>query len=170
MDIPEDQRPSWYLQPFEGESVSHYFGRFRRQPAVSIPKPSQLSQLAGIGPALFRWEQFYFNPPPTRKELEALAQLVSLDPKQLEEMFPPASERTLYRSMRLCAACYLEAPYHRKEWQFQSLEGCEKHRLRFLSRCPGCDTKIALPRDWSQGICLNCGMRFASMVKYQKDY
>lgn len=170
MNIPEDQRPAWYLQPYEGESVSHYFGRFRRQPEVSIPKPAQLSQLAEIGPALFRWEKFYFNPPPTLEELEALAQLISLDIEKLDALFPPHDERTLHRSTRLCAACYREAPYHRKEWQFQSVEGCERHRLRFLSRCPGCDTKIALPRDWVQGVCLHCGMRFESMVKHQKNY
>lgn len=168
MVTPENPKPAWYLQPFAGESVSHYFGRFRRQPEVSIPNPSQLSQLAEIGPALFRWEQFYFNPPPTQIELEALAQLISLDVEQLAQMFPPPGERTLHRSIRLCAACYREAPYHRREWQFQSVEGCEKHQLRFLSRCPGCKTKIALPRDWVQGVCLQCGMKFTSMVKYQK--
>ncbi|MBT9315113.1 TniQ family protein [Leptothoe spongobia] len=166
----EEQRPAWYLEPFEGESVSHYFGRFRRQPAVSISNPARLSRLAKMGPVLSRWEQFYFNPPPTQTELEAIAKLISLDVEKLMALFPPSGERTLHRSTRLCAACYRDAPYHRMEWQFQSVAGCEKHRLRLLSRCPACDTKIALPRDWELGACKQCGMKFVSMVKRQKCY
>ena len=164
----ESERPPWYLEPFEGESVNHYFGRFRRQPAVSVAKPTSLSRLAKVGPVLFKWEHFYFNPPPKRTEIEAIGKLINLEVEKLVAMFPPSGGRIVYRSTRFCAACYREAPYHRMMWQFQSVAGCEKHRLRLLSRCPGCNTKISLPNEWEEGVCKQGGMKFMSMMKRQK--
>ncbi|MEH2321719.1 hypothetical protein [Nostoc sp.] len=38
--------------------------------------------------------------------------------------------------IRLCAACYAEKSYHRLEWQFKSIGGCDRHKLRSLSECP----------------------------------
>ncbi|MGD1929909.1 MAG: TniQ family protein [Leptolyngbyaceae cyanobacterium] len=171
MDVSDSQeKPSWYLEPFEGESASHYFGRFRRQPEVNMSSAASLSRLAKMGPVLFKWEHFYFNPPPKRMEIEAIAKLISLDMEKLEAMLPPPGEHVVHRSTRLCATCYREAPYHRMMWQFQSVAGCEKHRLRLLSRCPGCSTKIPLPNEWEAGACKQCGMKFRSMMKRQKPY
>ncbi|MDJ0697881.1 hypothetical protein [Mastigocoleus sp. MO_188.B34] len=28
------QYPPWYLEPYEGESISHYFGRYRRHETI----------------------------------------------------------------------------------------------------------------------------------------
>lgn len=164
------QNPPWYLEPFEGESVSHYFGRFRRQEIISVSSPASLSKAAKIGPALSRWEKFRFNPRPKQKELEKMGKLIGLDADKLALMFPPSGEATVHRSTRLCGACYKEAPYHRIEWQFKSTEGCSKHRLRLICRCPACDEKIAQPFEWTDGNCQRCGMKFTSMAKRQKPY
>jgi len=158
------------IDPYEGESISHYFGRWRRHELNSISAPTALSRSAGIGFALSRWEKLRFNPPPTRRELEAIAKYVGLEVEKLLAMFPPKGTPTVNRSVRLCAACYREAPCHRMEWQFESTAGCDNHQLRLISRCPACDEKIALPVDWDEGKCKRCGMKFTSMVKYQKPY
>lgn len=71
-ETSEPPKPPCYLEPYPGESVSHYFGRFRRQPSVSIAKATSLSRSAKMGPVLFKWEQFYFSPPPKRMEIEAI--------------------------------------------------------------------------------------------------
>jgi hypothetical protein len=164
------QQPPWYLEPYPDESVSHYFGRFRRQEIISVANPGSLSRAAGIGPVLHRWEKFYLNPHPTQKELEAMGQLIGLEVQRLAQMFPPKDVARVYRSTRLCGLCYKEAPYHRLSWLFRATEGCDKHQLRLISRCPACDEKIALPVEWEPGQCKRCGMKFTSMAKRQKPY
>jgi hypothetical protein len=72
--------------------------------------------------------------------------------------------------IRLCAACYKEQPYHRLEWQFQSTKGCDRHKLRLLSKCPSCEERFAVPAEWVEGKCKKCGMKFESMAKKQKFY
>ena len=164
------EHPPWYLEPYDGESISHYFGRFRRQEIVSVSSPASLSRAAKVGPVLAKWEKLLFNPRPINKELAAIGKLIGLDVDRLAAMFPPPEVRTVHRSTRLCGLCYKEAPYHRIEWQFQSTEGCDKHRLRLISRCPACDEKIAQPFEWITGECKRCGMNFSSMAKRQKRY
>lgn len=161
------QHPPWYLEPFEGESISHYFGRFRRQEIISVSAPSSLGKAAGIGTALSRWEKFRFNPRPTHKELEAMSKLIGVEVNKLKALCPPNGVAMVHRSTRLCAVCYREAPYHRIHWQFQSTEGCEKHQLPLISRCPACDEKFPLPSEWNEGNCKRCGMKFTSMKKRQ---
>jgi hypothetical protein len=170
METEAPQHPPWYLEPFEGESISHYFGRFRRQEIISVSAPISLGRKAGIGTALSRWEKFQFNPRPTHKELEAMSKLIGVEVNKLEALCPPNGVAMVHRSTRLCGACYREAPYHRIKWQFQSTAGCQKHRLRLLSRCPACDQKIPLPSEWEEGSCTRCGMKFTSMTKRQKPY
>jgi hypothetical protein len=167
METEAPQNPPWYLEPFEGESISHYFGRFRRQEIVNISAPGSLSRKAGIGTALSRWEKFRFNPRPTRKELEAMSKLIGVEVSKLEALCPPNGVAMVHRSTRLCAVCYREAPYHRIKWQFQSTEGCQKHELPLVSRCPACDEKLPLPSEWHEGKCQRCGMKFTSMKKRQ---
>lgn len=170
--VATDELSSWIakVEPYEGESISHYFGRFRRYELNSISAPTGLSVAAGIGFALSRWEKFRFNPFPDRKELAAMGKLVGLDADRLLAMFPPKGTPIVNRSTRLCAACYAEAPYHRMEWQFESTEGCSRHQLRLICRCPACDEKLPLPVEWVEGKCQKCGMKFQSMAKKQKPY
>lgn len=170
METQAPQPLPWYLEPYDGESVSHYFGRFRRQEIVSVSSPASLSRAAKLGPALSRWEKFRFNPRPNPKELEAIGKLIGLDADRLAAMFPPLGVAIVHRSTRMCGLCYKEADYHRVEWQFKSTEGCNKHRLRLISRCPACDEKIAQPFEWIEGQCQRCGMKFTSMAKRQKPY
>jgi len=158
------------VEPYEGESISHYFGRFRHYELNSISAPTGLSVAAGLGFALSRWEKFRFNPFPEHKELAAMGKLVGIDADRLLAMFPPKGTITVNRSTRLCAACYAEAPYHRMEWQFESTKGCDRHQLHLISRCPSCDEKIPLPSEWDTNACKRCGMKFSSMVKKQKPY
>lgn len=163
---------SWvaHVEPYEGESISHYFGRFRRHELNSISAPTGLSMAAAIGFALSRWEKFRFNPWPSPRELDAIGKMIGLDADRLLAMFPPKGTPTVNRSTRLCGACYAEAPYHHMAWQFEVTEGCDRHRLRLLSRCPACDEKIPLPVEWIDGKCQKCGMKFQSMSKKQKPY
>jgi len=167
METEAPQHPPWYLEPFEGESISHYFGRYRRQEIISASTPSSLGKAAGIGTALSRWEKFHFNPRPTLKELQAMSKLIGVEVSKLEALCPPKGVLMVTRSTRLCAVCYYEAPYHRSHWQFQSTAECEKHQLPLISRCPACDEKFSLPSEWEQGSCKRCGMKFTSMKKRQ---
>jgi hypothetical protein len=47
------------VEPFPGESLSHFLGRFRRK---NYLKPAQLGKLTGLGAAISRWEKLYLNP------------------------------------------------------------------------------------------------------------
>ncbi|HEY9697113.1 MAG TPA: TniQ family protein [Trichocoleus sp.] len=171
-ETASDDSWSWIarVEPYEGESISHYFGRFRRYELNCVSAPTPLSNAAGIGFALSRWEKFRFNPFPTNKELKAMGKLVGLKAERLLAMFPPKDTPTINCSTRLCGACYAEVPYHRMAWQFESTEGCDRHQLRLISRCPACDEKIPLPVEWTEGKCQKCGMKFQSMMKRQKPY
>ena len=164
------QHPPWYIEPYEGESISHYFGRFRRSEAISVSSPGSLSKAAGIGPVLARWEKFRFNPFPSPKELEAISKLIGLDANRIVQMLPPKGEKMKLEPIRLCAACYAEQPYHRLEWQFQSIVGCECHKLRLLSECPFCKERFPIPALWEHGECNKCHTPFRSMKKRQKAY
>lgn len=171
------QHPPWYIEPKEGESISHYFGRFRRHQAVCVSSPGSLSKAAGIGPVLARWEKFRFNPFPSQKELEAIAKLIGLDTDKIAQMLPHSGEKMKMEPIRLCAACYAQQPYHRLEWQFQSTVGCvgearrrHRHKLRLLSECPFCKERFAIPALWEEGKCNKCHAPFRSMKKRQKAY
>ncbi|MBD0265577.1 MAG: TniQ family protein [Tolypothrix sp. Co-bin9] len=164
------QHPPWYVEPQEGESISHYFGRFRRHEAVCVSFPGSLSKAAGIGPVLARWEKFRFNPFPSENELEAIAKLIGLDADKIVQMLPPKAEKMKLEPIRLCAACYAEKSYHRLEWQFKSMVGCDRHKLRLLSECPFCKERFAIPALWEQGECKKCHAPFRSMKKRQKVY
>ena len=72
--ISESDIQPWFfrVEPYEGESVSHFLGRFRRANELT---PSGLGRVAGIGAVVARWEKFHLNPFPTWRELEAIAAL-----------------------------------------------------------------------------------------------
>jgi hypothetical protein len=70
------------IEPYEGESLSHFLGRFRRANHLSA---SGLGSLAGVGAVVARWERFHFNPRPSQKELEAIASVVELSLMKMPE-------------------------------------------------------------------------------------
>ena len=145
-----------YVEPYEGESISHYLGRWRREEINTVSSPGALGRMAGIGSVTARWEKFRFYHFPTAEELA--------------KMLPQKGQSMKLEPIRLCAACYRENPYHRLEWQFQSTAGCDLHKLRLLSRCPSCSEPFAIPALWVEGKCQKCGMKFKSMAKRQKPY
>ncbi|MBD1904085.1 TniQ family protein [Trichocoleus sp. FACHB-832] len=157
------------IAPLDGESLSHFLGRFRRENNLSV---SRLGREAGIGAVVARWEKFYLNPFPSRKELEALAKVVQVDADRLREMLPPEGVGMKHEPIRLCGACYPESPYHKIEWQFKTTQGCvgvsHRHKLTLLSECPNCGARFKIPALWANGWCQRCFMEFGKMATYQK--
>ncbi len=159
------QRSICYLEPYQGESISHYLGRWMNQEVVSISSSSSLSQQLRLGKTLWRWERFYFNPPPSEDELEILGNILELSQVQLRELFPPVEEPIKCQPIRLCGLCYAEKPYHRMEWQYQSQFNCSKHGVKLLTKCPSCRQRFAIPSHWVEGRCQRCDMAFKRMGK-----
>ena len=157
----------WFFEvaPIEGESLSHFLGRFRRANYLTA---GELGKQAGLGAVVARWENFYLNPFPTRLELEALASVVGVNAGRLTLMLPPLGVGMKHRPILLCGACYAESPCHRIEWQFKDRIGCLRHQLRLLSKCPNCETPLPIPANWAQGECPNCFLPFVKMAKRQK--
>lgn len=171
MESDEIKSSLLYLSPYEGESISHYLGRWYQQEIVSTESYT-LGRSLGLGAILWRWENFYFNPRPTCSNLKKIDDLIGLGTDRLMLMFPPANEPIKPRPIRICAACYTETPYHRMKWQYQSTEGCEYHRLRLLSKCPApkCGKPFPIPSRLTVLACNECGMPYKKMVKRQKSY
>lgn len=153
------------VEPFEGESLSHFLGRFRRANDLT---PSGLAKTAGLGGAIARWEKFRFNPPPSRQQLEALAVVVVVEADRLVQMLPPAGAGMKMEPIRLCGACYAESPCHKIEWQFKVTQGCDRHKLSLLSECPNCRARFKVPALWVDGWCQRCFVTFTVMAESQK--
>lgn len=165
MEVEEIQ-PCWFIvEPLEGESISHYLGRFRRANELSS---TQLGKISGLGAVIGRWEKFRFNPPPDREQLEALAKVIGVEGNRLAQMLPPQGTGMKLSPIRLCAACYVENLCHQIEWQFKKSDRCHKHELRLLSECPNCKTRFQIPALWVDGCCTRCFLPFVEMVKSQK--
>jgi hypothetical protein len=165
----DENRPKLgYVEPYEGESISHYLGRLRRFKANSLPSGYSLGKIAGLGAVITRWEKLYFNPFPTQKELEALASVVGVNAERLTEMLPPKEVTMKPRPIRLCGACYAESPCHRIDWQFKDTMKCDRHNLRLLTKCTNCETPFPIPADWGEGKCPHCSLPFAKMAKRQR--
>jgi hypothetical protein len=162
MEATDIQPWLFQVEPLEGESLSHFLGRFRRANELT---PSRLGKAAGIGAAIARWEKFRFNPPPSR---QALAKVVGVQTDRLVQMLPPKGVGMNLEPIRLCGACYAEEPCHRMEWQFKQTVGCSHHQLRLLSECPNCGARFKIPALWVDGHCQRCFMTFPEMAKYQK--
>jgi len=165
METPEIQPWLFQIEPYPGESLSHFLGWFRRANELT---PTGLGKMTGLGGAIARWEKFRFNPPPSREELEALAVVVGVEGDRLVEMLPPSGVGMKLEPIRLCGACYAECPCHRIEWQLKTTQGCDRHSLRLLSECPNCKARFKIPALWVDGCCQRCFMTFPEMVKYQK--
>ena len=170
MSQPDENLPRLgSVEPLEHESISHYLGRLRRFKANSLPSAYSLGQAAGIGGVTARWEKLYFNPFPTQEELGAIARLIGLDTRRLQDMLPSRGMTLQPRPIRLCGTCYAEVSCHRVEWQHKDIVAvCPHHPLRLLERCPSCKTLFKIPALWTDGKCHHCGMMFTSMVKYQE--
>lgn len=171
MQNENENLPLLYLSPYDGESISHYLGRWYRQDIVNTNSYT-LGKRLRLGKTLWRWEKFYFNPPPTRWELQKIDNLIGLGVDRMLLMFPPLNESIKPDPIRICAACYTEPAYHRMSWQYQSTEGCEHHRLRLLSRCPDpkCGQPFPIPSQITSLECKKCGMPYKTMAKKQKSY
>ncbi|MEP0873534.1 hypothetical protein NDA01_27625 [Trichocoleus desertorum AS-A10] len=111
----ELQHSILYLPPYEGESISHYLGRWFRQEAVSLSDSFSLSRKLKLGSVLWRWQHFYFNPS-NHDLLLKISTLTEVEVDRLLQMFPPEREPIKPKPIRLCAACYVEAPYHCMGW------------------------------------------------------
>ncbi len=165
LEATEIQPWLFQVEPLEGESLSHFLGRFRQANELT---PSRLGKAAGIGAAIARWEKFRFNPPPSQQQLEALAKVVGVQTDRLVQMLPPKGVGMNLEPIRLCGACYAQEPCHRMEWQFKQTMGCNLHQLRLLSECPNCKARFKIPALWVDGHCQRCFMTFPEMAKYQK--
>jgi transcriptional regulator with XRE-family HTH domain len=161
MEVPNIQPWLFQIKPLDGESISHFLGRFRRANDLT---PTGLGKAAGVGSALARWEKFRFNPPPSRQQLEALAKVVSVDADRLAQMLPPAGVGMKMEPIRLCAACYAQSPYHKIEWQFKITQGCVSHKISLLSECPHCGARFQVPSLWVDAWCRRCFLPFSEMV------
>lgn len=168
MEIEKPQLRPGYVEPYEGESISHYLGRWRREEANSVSSAGGLGRMAGIGSVTARWEKFYFNPFPSRQELEAVGKLIGLDAQLLAQMLPPKGVGMKHKPIRLCGACYGELPCHRIEWQFKDAYKCDSHQLRLLTKCTNCETPFPIPALWVKGECPHCFLPFATMARRQK--
>jgi len=166
MEVTEIQSWLFQVEPLEGESLSHFLGRFRRANDLT---PTGLGKAAGIGGAIARWEKFRLNPPPSRQQLQALAKVVGVDAERLEQMLPPAGVEMKMEPIRLCATCYVESACHKIEWQFKVTQGCDRHNLSLLSECPNCGARFKVPALWVDGWCQRCFLRFEEMVNSQKS-
>lgn len=154
------------VEPFEGESLSHFLGRFRRANNLSA---SGLGKEAGIGAVVARWEKFYLNPFPSSRELEGLARVVQVGADRLREMLPPVGVEMKHEPIRLCGACYAQSPCHKIKWQFKTTQGCDRHQLSLLSECPNCGARFKVPALWADGWCQRCFAGFGEMAKCQKS-
>lgn len=159
-----------YVEPYEGESISHYLGRLRRFKANSLPSGYSLGKIAGIGAVTTRWEKLYFNPFPSSEELEALGKLTGIPVNRIYEMLPLKGMTMKPRPIKLCAVCYAEVPCHRIEWQYKEQQKCVRHNLRLLTKCTNCETPFPIPADWVKGECPHCFLPFAKMAKQQQRY
>lgn len=165
MAAPDVKPWLFIIQPYEGESLSHFLGRFRRANHLS---PAGLGRLTGIGAVVGRWERFHFNPRPSQQELEVIASVVEVDANRLAQMLPSMGEEMQHEPIRMCGACYAEAPCHRIEWQYKSVWKCDRHNLLLISKCPQCGARFKIPALWEEGACHRCQMPFAEIAGYQK--
>lgn len=160
----------WFstVDPLDGESISHFLGRFRRVRGNSFSTPSGLGQALGLGAIPVRWERLYFNPPPSENEILLLADAALLDRERVREMFPPPGMIIQPKPIMLCATCYQEVPCHQISWQDKNHLGCDRHGLRLLSKCINCHKPFPIPSLWKEGQCPHCKLPFVKMARHQK--
>ncbi|MBW4472722.1 MAG: TniQ family protein [Stenomitos rutilans HA7619-LM2] len=167
----DPNHPYTIVHPHAGESIASFLYRFRQAKGNRISSPSQLGAILEVGTAIKRWENLLFSGrKPQQKQVEALSKITQVEVDRLWQMFPPKGERSQPNTIRICAACCLEEPYHRIAWQLYSTAGCDRHRLRLLPRCWACEKNFSVEALLKEQKCAHCGMSFRSMVKKQKPY
>lgn len=154
------------VEPFDGESLSHFLGRFRRANDLT---PSGLGKATGLSGAIARWEKFRFNPPPSGQQLEKLSAVVGINADRLILLLAPVGVGIKLEPIRLCSACYASEACHKIESQFKETQGCGRHKLRLLSECPKCGARFKVPALWMDGWCHRCFTPFVEMIKWQKE-
>ena len=127
-----------------------------------------MGDLASIGGVVARWEKFHLNPFPTDNEFQGLAEMVGVNSDRIREMLPSKGTGMKCEPIRMCGACYGEAPYHRIEWQYKSVWKCDKHQLKLISKCPNCRAKFKIPALWKFGCCHRCRLPFSNIGEFQK--
>ncbi|MBD2367377.1 TniQ family protein [Leptolyngbya sp. FACHB-402] len=167
MEHSEIQPWFFHVEALEGESISHFLGRFRQANELT---PSGVGKISGLGGAIARWEKFRFNPYPTQQQFEKLSTATGISVEQLWKMMPPEGVGMQLEPIRLCASCYAELPCHQIQWQFKDTQGCEVHGLRLLSECPNCKARFKPPATWSDSKCHRCFMLFSEMRNRQKRH
>jgi hypothetical protein len=156
---------SWVfrVKAYEGESLGHFLGRFRRANALSH---KAIAQHLGIRVEWVKaWDSPSLRRNPTNLQLLALSKLVDVDCEQLAKMVPPTD---LHLQTRLCPACYADAPIHRVSWQMKGIDWCDHHQLHLLPACPTCKTGFRIPALWDDECCESCGLPFSQMYVDQK--
>lgn len=160
------ERSIGYLEPFEGESISHYLGRYRRQPIISVSSPISLGLATKCGSIFYRWENLYFNPRPTEEEVTLVCAVIGLTEEELIRLLPATNESVLMKPIRLCAACYRENSWHLMKWQYQSIQRCEFHQRKLIAACPACHQLFPTPANWLANMnCAKCKFLFTRMCK-----
>jgi transcriptional regulator with XRE-family HTH domain len=151
---------SWVfrVKVYDGESLGHFLGRFRRANELSH---KAIADHLGVR---VEWVQAWETPSrrrnPTPLQLLALSKLMDVDPAQLTKMLPPGN---LHLQTRLCPICYAEVPIHRITWQQQGMDQCSHHQFALLTACPVCRTGFRTPALWSEGCCERCKLPFSQM-------
>jgi hypothetical protein len=167
----DPNHPYTIIQPLDGESIASFLYRFRRAKGNRISSASQLGEILEVGTVINRWEDLLFGGrKPKQKQVEALSKVTQIEVDRLWQMFSPKGERSQPNTIRICAACCLETPYHRIAWQLHSTAGCDRHRLRLLPRCWACEKPFSVEALLKQQSCAHCGMSFKKMMKKQKAY
>jgi len=167
----DPKHPFTYVQPLEGESIASFLYRFRRAKGNRISTAGALGKIIEVGTAIKRWEDLLFGGrKPKQTQVEAISRVTGVSVDRLWQMFPPLGERSQPNTIRICAACCLEEPYHRIAWQLYSTAGCERHRLRLLPRCLACENPFSVIGLLEVPACKRCGMPFKTMKKRQKGY
>lgn len=154
------------VEPFSGESISHFLGRFER---ANVWTTYQIGRVTGIKAGVSRWKKLYLHPLfPSKQELEVLSKIIEISAERLAEMLPvPTQAIKPPETICLCAACYTETPCHLINWQFKGVVVCDRHSLYLLSKCPKCKKTFSVPAEWEEGTCSHCGKPFSEMVKHQ---
>jgi transcriptional regulator with XRE-family HTH domain len=151
---------SWVfrVKVYDGESLGHFLGRFRRANELSH---KAIADHLGVRVEWVKaWESPSLRRNPTNLQLLALSKLVDVNCEQLAKMLPPPD---LHLQTRLCAACYGEVPIHRVSWQQKGVDWCDRHHLRLLSACPVCQTGFRTPALWEDDQCETCKLPMSQM-------
>ena len=164
----DPNHPYTIVHPYAGESIASFLYRFRRAKGNRLSSPSQLGEILEVGTAIKRWENLLFGGrKPQQKQVEALSKVTRVEVDRLWEMFPPKGERSQPNTIRICAACCLENPYHRIAWQLYSTLRCDRHQLFLLPKCLGCKKPFSVVELPEAKGCKHCGMLFETMIKRQ---